>query len=170
MDNVDSYIPIPVRQTELPFLMAIEDVFSIAGRGTVATGRVERGTVRIGDTVDIVGLRDTRTTTVTGVEMFQKILDEAMAGDNVGLLLRALVYVLKKEEGGRHSPFFSGTAGKVTSITTDKGEESKMVMSGDRVNLVVELIMPVACEQGMRFAIREGGKTVGAGVIQKIIE
>ncbi|CAN4088049.1 unnamed protein product [Withania somnifera] len=195
------------RQTDLPFLMAIEDVFSITGRGTVATGRVERGTVRIGDTVDIVGLRDTRTTTVTGVEMFQKILDEAMAGDNVGLLLRgiqkvdiqrgmvlakpgtitphtkfeALVYVLKKEEGGRHSPFFSGyrpqfymrttdVTGKVTSITTDKGEESKMVMPGDRVNLVVELIMPVACEQGMRFAIREGGKTVGAGVIQKIIE
>ncbi|XP_075107836.1 elongation factor Tu, chloroplastic-like [Nicotiana tabacum] len=207
MDSVDSYIPIPVRQTELPFLMAIEDVFSITGRGTVATGRVERGTVRIGDTVDIVGLKDTRSTTVTGVEMFQKILDEAMAGDNVGLLLRgiqkidiqrgmvlakpgtitphtkfeAIVYVLKKEEGGRHSPFFSGyrpqfymrttdVTGKVTSITTDKGEESKMVMPGDRVNLVVELIMPVACEQGMRFAIREGGKTVGAGVIQKIIE
>ncbi|CAN4085966.1 unnamed protein product [Withania somnifera] len=207
MDNDYSYIPIPQRQTELPFLMTIEDVFSITGRGTVATGRVERGTVRIGDTVDIVGLRDTRTTTVTGVEMFQKILDEAMAGDNVGLLLRGiqkidiqrgmvlskpgtitphtkfetLVYVLKKEEGGRHSPFFSGyrpqfymrttdVTGKVTSITTDKGEESKMVMPGDRVNLVVELIMPVACEQGMRFAIREGGKTVGAGVIQKIIE
>ncbi|WMV21352.1 hypothetical protein MTR67_014737 [Solanum verrucosum] len=207
MDNVDNYIPIPQRQTELPFLMAIEDVFSITGRGTVATGRVERGTVRVGETVDIVGLRDTRSTTVTGVEMFQKILDEAMAGDNVGLLLRgiqkidiqrgmvlakpgtitphtkfeALVYVLKKEEGGRHSPFFSGyrpqfymrttdVTGKVTSITTDKGDESKMVMPGDRVNLVVELIMPVACEQGMRFAIREGGKTVGAGVIQKILE
>ncbi|XP_015079133.1 elongation factor TuB, chloroplastic [Solanum pennellii] len=207
MDSVDEYIPIPQRQTELPFLMAIEDVFSITGRGTVATGRVERGTVKTGEIVDIVGLKDTRNTTVTGVEMFQKILDEAMAGDNVGLLLRgiqkidiqrgmvlakpgsitphtkfeALVYVLKKEEGGRHSPFFAGyrpqfymrttdVTGKVTAIMTDKGEESKMVMPGDRVNMVVELIMPVACEQGMRFAIREGGKTVGAGVIQKILE
>ncbi|KAJ0755156.1 Elongation factor TuB [Helianthus annuus] len=195
------------KQTELPFLLAIEDVFSITGRGTVATGRVERGTVRIGDSVEIVGLKDTRTTTVTGVEMFQKLLDEAMAGDNVGLLLRgiqkidiqrgmvlakpatitphtkfeALVYVLKKEEGGRHSPFFAGyrpqfymrttdVTGKVTSIMNDKDEESKMVMPGDRVKMVVELIMPVACEQGMRFAIREGGKTVGAGVIQSIIE
>ncbi|CAK9140762.1 unnamed protein product [Ilex paraguariensis] len=207
MDAVDSYIPIPQRQTELPFLLAIEDVFSITGRGTVATGRVERGTIKVGDTVDIVGLKDTRSTTVTGVEMFQKILDEAMAGDNVGLLLRgiqkvdiqrgmvlakpgtitphtkfeAIVYVLKKEEGGRHSPFFAGyrpqfymrttdVTGKVTSIMNDKDEESKMVMPGDRVKMVVELIMPVACEQGMRFAIREGGKTVGAGVIQSIIE
>ncbi|CAI0451572.1 unnamed protein product [Linum tenue] len=170
------------RQTELPFLLAVEDVFSITGRGTVATGRVERGTVKV----------------VTGVEMFQKILDEALAGDNVGLLLRgmvlakpgsitphtkfeAIVYVLKKEEGGRHSPFFAGyrpqfymrttdVTGKVSSIMNDKDEESKMVMPGDRVKLVVELIMPVACEQGMRFAIREGGKTVGAGVIQKILE
>ena len=207
MAAVDDYIPIPQRQTDLPFLLAIEDVFSITGRGTVATGRVERGTVRIGDSVEIVGLKDTRTTTVTGVEMFQKLLDEAMAGDNVGLLLRgiqkvdiqrgmvlakpatitphtkfeALVYVLKKEEGGRHSPFFAGyrpqfymrttdVTGKVTSIMNDKDEESKMVMPGDRVKMVVELIMPVACEQGMRFAIREGGKTVGAGVIQSIIE
>ncbi|CAI0547530.1 unnamed protein product [Linum tenue] len=163
MDAVDEYIPIPQRQTELPFLLAVEDVFSI-----------------------------------TGVEMFQKILDEALAGDNVGLLLRgmvlakpgsitphtkfeAIVYVLKKEEGGRHSPFFAGyrpqfymrttdVTGKVSSIMNDKDEESKMVMPGDRVKLVVELIMPVACEQGMRFAIREGGKTVGAGVIQKILE
>ncbi|KAK6148294.1 hypothetical protein DH2020_019206 [Rehmannia glutinosa] len=185
MDEVDNYIPIPQRQTDLPFLMAVEDVFSITGRGTVATGRVERGTVRVGETVDLVGLKDTRSTTVTGVEMFQKTLDEALAGDNVGLLLRgvqkidiqrgmvlakpgtitphrkfmAIVYVLKKEEGGRHSRFCS-----------DKDEESKMVMPGDRVKMEVELITPIACEQGMRFAIREGGKTVGAGVIQSIIE
>ncbi|ESQ39533.1 hypothetical protein EUTSA_v10000869mg [Eutrema salsugineum] len=207
MDSVDSYIPIPTRQTDLPFLLAVEDVFSITGRGTVATGRVERGTVKVGETVDLVGLRETRNYTVTGVEMFQKILDEAMAGDNVGLLLRgiqkadiqrgmvlakpgsitphtkfeAIVYVLKKEEGGRHSPFFAGyrpqfymrttdVTGKVTKIMNDKDEESKMVMPGDRVKIVVELIVPVACEQGMRFAIREGGKTVGAGVIQAIIE
>ncbi|GLU21534.1 hypothetical protein SLE2022_376670 [Rubroshorea leprosula] len=207
MDSVDSYIPIPQRQTDLPFLLAIEDVFSITGRGTVATGRVERGTIKVGETVDIVGLKDTRNTTVTGVEMFQKTLDEAIAGDNVGLLLRgvqkddiqrgmvlakpgtitphtkfvAIVYVLKKEEGGRHSPFFSGygpqfymrttdVTGKVASIVNDKDEESKMVMPGDRVKMVVELIMPVACEQGMRFAIREGGKTVGAGIIQSVIE
>ncbi|KAH0901720.1 hypothetical protein HID58_041223 [Brassica napus] len=207
MDAVDSYIPIPQRQTELPFLLAVEDVFSITGRGTVATGRVERGTVKVGETVDLVGLRETRNYTVTGVEMFQKILDEALAGDNVGLLLRgiqkadiqrgmvlakpgsitphtkfeAIVYVLKKEEGGRHSPFFAGyrpqfymrttdVTGKVTKIMNDKDEESKMVMPGDRVKIVVELIVPVACEQGMRFAIREGGKTVGAGVIQSIIE
>lgn len=207
MDAVDSYIPIPQRQVDLPFLLAVEDVFSITGRGTVATGRVERGTVKVGETVDLVGLRETRTTTVTGVEMFQKILDEALAGDNVGLLLRgiqkadiqrgmvlakpgtitphtkfsAIVYILKKEEGGRHSPFFAGyrpqfymrttdVTGKVAQIMNDKDEESKMVMPGDRVKMVVELIMPVACEQGMRFAIREGGKTVGAGVIQSIIE
>ncbi|KAL0341579.1 UNVERIFIED_CONTAM: Elongation factor Tu, chloroplastic [Sesamum calycinum] len=207
MDEVDNYIPIPQRQTDLPFLMAIEDVFSITGRGTVATGRVERGTIKVGDTVDIVGLRDTKSTTVTGVEMFQKTLDEAMAGDNVGLLLRgvqkddiqrgmvlakpgtitphrkfmAIVYVLKKEEGGRHSPFFAGyrpqfymrttdVTGKVNTIMNDKDEESKMVMPGDRVKMEVELITPIACEQGMRFAIREGGKTVGAGVIQSIIE
>lgn len=207
MDEVDKYIPIPQRQTELPFLLAIEDVFSITGRGTVATGRIERGLVKVGDVVDLVGLRETRNTTVTGVEMFQKILDDAMAGDNVGLLLRgiqkidiqrgmvlakpgtitphskfsAIVYVLKKEEGGRHSPFFAGyrpqfymrttdVTGKVTSIMNDKDEESKMVMPGDRVKIVVELIVPVAIEQGMRFAIREGGKTVGAGVIGAIIE
>ncbi|PHT87997.1 Elongation factor Tu, chloroplastic [Capsicum annuum] len=138
MDNVDSYIPIPVRQTELPFLMAIEDVFSIAGRGTVATGRVERGTVRIGDTVDIVGLRDTRTTTVTGVEMFQKILDEAMAGDNVGLLLRG-----------------------IQKVDIQRG----MVLAKPG-----SLLTPSLKLLWMRFAIREGGKTVGAGVIQKIIE
>ncbi|XP_077250539.1 elongation factor Tu, chloroplastic-like [Tasmannia lanceolata] len=207
MDSVDSYIPIPQRQTDLPFLLAIEDVFSITGRGTVATGRVERGTVKVGETVDLVGLRETRNLTVIGVEMFQKILDEALAGDNVGVLLRgiqkadiqrgmvlakpgtitphtkflAIVYVLKKEEGGRHSPFFAGyrpqfymrttdVTGKVTRIMNDKDEESKMVMPGDRVTMEVELIMPVACEQGMRFAIREGRKTVGAGVIQSIIK
>lgn len=207
MDAVDKYIPIPQRQVDLPFLLAIEDVFSITGRGTVATGRIERGTVKIGDTVDIVGLRETRTTTVTGVEMFQKILDDAMAGDNVGLLLRgiqkadiqrgmvlskpgtitphskftAIVYVLKKEEGGRHSPFFAGyrpqfymrttdVTGKVTAIMNEKDEETKMVMPGDRVKMDVELIMAIACEPGMRFAIREGGKTVGAGVIQSVVK
>ncbi|KAJ3675297.1 hypothetical protein LUZ60_004339 [Juncus effusus] len=207
MDAVDTYIPIPQRQTDLPFLLAIEDVFSITGRGTVSTGRIERGTVKIGDSVDIVGLRETRNTIVTGVEMFQKTLDDAMAGDNVGLLLRgltkedlqrgmvlakpgtitphnkfiAIVYVLKKEEGGRHSPFFAGyrpqfymrttdVTGKVTKIMNDKDEDTKMVMPGDRVKMEVELINYIACEQGMRFAIREGGKTVGAGVIQSIIE
>ncbi|KAL0356259.1 UNVERIFIED_CONTAM: Elongation factor Tu, chloroplastic [Sesamum radiatum] len=185
MDEVDNYIPIPQRQTDLPFLMAIEDVFSITGRGTVATGRVERGTIKVGDTVDIVGLRDTKSTTVTGVEMFQKTLDEAMAGDNVGLLLRGVqkddIQRGMKEEGGRHSPFFAGyrpqfymrttdVTGKVNTIMNDKDEESKMVMPGDRVKMEVELITPIACEQGMRFAIREGGKTVGAGVIQSIIE
>ncbi|KAG6413342.1 hypothetical protein SASPL_126051 [Salvia splendens] len=207
MDEVDSYIPIPQRRTDLPFLMAIEDVFSITGRGTVATGRVERGTIKIGDTVDIVGLKETRSTIITGVEMFQKTLDEAVAGDNVGLLLRGIqkadiqrgmvlakpgtitphkkfmvvVYVLKKEEGGRHSPFFTNyrpqfymrttdVTGAVVRIMNDQDEESKMVMPGDHVKLEVELITHVACEQGMRFAIREGGKTVGAGLIQSIIE
>ncbi|XP_042498958.1 elongation factor Tu, chloroplastic-like [Macadamia integrifolia] len=207
MDAVDDYIPIPQRQTDLPFLLAVEDVFSITGRGTVATGRIERGTIKVGDTVDLVGLKNTRNTTVTALEMFQKTLDEAFAGENVGLLLRgvqkdeiqrgmvlakpgsitphtkflSIVYVLKKEEGGRHSPFFAGyrpqfymrttdVTGKIFSIMNDKDEESKMVMPGDRVKMVVELIVPVACEQGMRFAIREGGRTVGAGVIQSIIE
>lgn len=206
MEKVDEYIPVPQRQTELPFLMAIEDVFSITGRGTVATGRVERGIVKIGETVELVGLKDTRTTTVTGLEMFQKLLDEAFAGDNVGVLLRGIqkmdiqrgmvlakpgsikghtkfeasVYVLKKEEGGRHSPFFVGykpqfylrttdVTGSVMKIQNDAGEETKMVVPGDRVNLEIHLIMPVACEAKMRFAIREGGRTVGAGVISKII-
>ncbi|MCO5601642.1 hypothetical protein L7F22_055765 [Adiantum nelumboides] len=207
IDAVDSNIPIPVRQVDLPFLMAVEDVFSITGRGTVATGKVERGKIKMGETVDIVGLRATRNTTVTGVEMFQKLLDEAMAGDNVGLLLRGIqkadiqrgmviskpgtitphskfvasVYILKKEEGGRHSPFFAGyrpqfymrttdVTGKVEKVETDTGEETKMVLPGDRVKMVVELIQPVAIEKKMRFAIREGGKTVGAGVISDIIE
>jgi elongation factor Tu len=207
MDAVDEYIPIPQRQTDLPFLMAVEDVFSITGRGTVATGRIERGSVKVGESVEIVGLRETRLTTVTGLEMFQKVLDEALAGDNAGMLLRgiqkidiergmvlakpgsitphskfaAIVYVLTKEEGGRHSPFFTGyrpqfymrttdVTGKVSAIMNDRDEESKMVMPGDRVKMLVELITPVACEQGMRFAIREGGRTVGAGVIQSIIK
>eukprot|EP00249_Psilotum_nudum_P018479 c26825_g1_i1 orf=251-1726(+) len=207
METVDNYIPIPSRDVDLPFLLAVEDVFSITGRGTVATGRVERGKVKIGENVDIVGLRETRNTIVTGLEMFQKSLDEAMAGDNVGVLLRGIqkadiqrgmvvakpgtitphrkfmasVYILKKEEGGRHSPFFAGyrpqfymrttdVTGKVVSVMSDSGEESKMVMPGDRVKMVVEMITPVACETKMRFAIREGGKTVGAGVISEILE
>ncbi|KAF8037055.1 hypothetical protein BT93_B0083 [Corymbia citriodora subsp. variegata] len=201
LSHIFCYITIPQRQTDLPFLLAVEDVFSITGHSTIATGRVERGTIRVGETVDIVGLRETRNSTVTGVEMFQKILDEAMAGDNVGLLLRgiqkvdiqrgmvlakpgtimprtkfiAIVYVLKKE-GGRHSPIFAGyrpqfymrttdVTGRVASIMNDKDDESKIVMPGDHVKMAVELTMPVACEQGMRFAIRKGGKTVGAGVI-----
>ncbi|KAL1818498.1 hypothetical protein ACET3Z_013367 [Daucus carota] len=163
--RVDDYIPIPRRQTELLFLMAIEDDFSITGRGTVATGRVERGTIKVGETVDIVGLKDSKTTTMTSAEMFQKLLDEALWLD----------------EGGRHSPFFTGympqfymrttdVTGKVTAFKNEKDEQSKMVMPGDRVKMVVELHVPVACEKGMRFAIREGGKTVGAGVINAIIE
>ena len=206
MDEVDQYIPIPQRMTELPFLMAIEDVFSITGRGTVATGRVERGVVKLGDMVELVGLRETRSTTVTGLEMFQKLLDEAMAGDNVGVLLRGIqkvdiqrgmvlakpgtikghkkfeasVYVLKKEEGGRHTPFFKGykpqfymrttdCTGGVLNIETDSGDEVNMVVPGDRVKLTVELVNEVACEEKMRFAIREGGRTVGAGVISSIL-
>ncbi|KAG0569323.1 hypothetical protein KC19_6G083300 [Ceratodon purpureus] len=206
MEEVDAYIPIPQRMTELPFLMAMKDVFSITGRGTVATGRVERGIVKLGDVVELVGLRETRTTTVTGLEMFQKLLDEALAGDNVGVLLRGIqkidiqrgmvlakpgtikghkkfeasVYVLKKEEGGRHTPFFKGykpqfymrmtdcTVG-VLNIETDSGDEVNMVVPGDRVKLTVELVNEVACEEKMRFAIREGGRTVGAGVISAIL-
>jgi elongation factor Tu len=205
MDEVDSYIPTPERMTDKPFLMAVEDVFSITGRGTVATGRVERGLVKIGDTVEIVGLRDTNTTTVTGLEMFQKTLDESVAGDNVGVLLRgvqkediergmvlckpgsitphtefeAQVYVLTKEEGGRHTPFFPGyrpqfyvrttdVTGKIESFRADDDSETQMVMPGDRIKMNVSLIQPVAIETGMRFAIREGGRTVGAGVVSKI--
>ncbi|KAG0569318.1 hypothetical protein KC19_6G082900 [Ceratodon purpureus] len=209
MEEVDAYIPIPQRMTELPFLMAIEDVFSITGRGTVAslaTGRVERGIVKLGDVVELVGLRETRTTTVTGLEMFQKLLDEALAGDNLGVLLRGIlkidiqrgmvlakpgtikghkkfeasVYVLKKEEGWRHTPFFKGykpqfymrttdCTGGVLNIETDSGDEVNMVVPGDRVKLTVELVNEVACEEKMRFAIREGGRTVGAGVILAIL-
>nr|YP_635900.1 elongation factor Tu [Oltmannsiellopsis viridis]Q20EU5.1 RecName: Full=Elongation factor Tu, chloroplastic; Short=EF-Tu [Oltmannsiellopsis viridis]ABB81968.1 translational elongation factor Tu [Oltmannsiellopsis viridis] len=206
MENVDSYIPTPERDTDKPFLMAVEDVFSITGRGTVATGRVERGVVKIGDTVELVGLKDTTETTVTGLEMFQKTLDESVAGDNVGILLRgvqkeniqrgmvlakpgsisphtkfeAQVYVLTKEEGGRHTPFFPGyrpqfyvrttdVTGKIESFVADDGSASQMVMPGDRVKMLVELINPIAVEKGMRFAIREGGRTVGAGVVSEIL-
>ena len=206
MDNVDEYIPTPERDTEKDFLMAVEDVFSITGRGTVATGRVERGVLRVGETVQLVGLRETRETTVTGIEMFQKTLEEAFAGDNVGVLLRGVqkediergmvlakkdtitphtnfesqVYILNKDEGGRHTPFFPGyrpqfyvrttdVTGNISSFKADDGSEAQMVMPGDRVKMIVELIQPIAIENGMRFAIREGGKTVGAGVVSKIL-
>ena len=207
MDAVDSYIPTPERDIDKPFLMAVEDVFSITGRGTVATGRIERGKVKIGETVELVGLADTRSTTVTGLEMFQKSLDEGMAGDNIGILLRGIqkadiergmviakpksitphtnfeseVYILKKEEGGRHTPFFSGyrpqfyvrttdVTGTIAAFTADDGSQPEMVMPGDRIKMTVELIQPIAIEQGMRFAIREGGRTVGAGVVSKILK
>ena len=207
MDAVDASIPEPEREIDKPFLMAVEDVFSITGRGTVATGRIERGKVKVGETVQIVGIKDTRETTVTGVEMFRKLLDEGMAGDNVGLLLRGIqkediergmvlvkpnsikphtkfegeVYVLKKEEGGRHTPFFAGyrpqfyirttdVTGQITAFTSDDGANVEMVMPGDRIKMSAELICPVAIEQGMRFAIREGGRTIGAGVVSKIVE
>jgi elongation factor Tu len=207
MDAVDAYIPTPERDVDKPFLMAVEDVFSISGRGTVATGRIERGKVKVGETVELVGIRNTRSTTVTGVEMFQKTLDEGMAGDNVGVLLRGLkkediergmvlakpgsitphtqfeseVYVLTDKEGGRKTPFFSGyrpqfyvrttdVTGTITAFTSDDGSEAEMVMPGDRVKMTVELISPIAIEQGMRFAIREGGRTIGAGVVSKIVK
>ncbi|MEG4290259.1 elongation factor Tu [Microcoleus sp. C2C3] len=207
MEEVDSYIPTPEREVDKPFLMAVEDVFSITGRGTVATGRIERGTIKVGETVEVVGIKDTRSTTVTGVEMFTKSLDEGLAGDNVGLLLRGIlkadiergmviakpksisphtqfeseVYILKKEEGGRHTPFFSGyrpqfyvrttdVTGTINQFTADDGSEAEMVMPGDRIKMTVELIHPIAIEQGMRFAIREGGRTVGAGVVSKILK
>ena len=207
MDAVDESIPEPKREIDKPFLMAIEDVFSITGRGTVATGRIERGKVKVGETVQIVGIKDTRETTVTGVEMFRKLLDEGMAGDNVGLLLRGVqkediergmvlvkpnsikphtkfegeVYVLSKEEGGRHTPFFAGyrpqfyirttdVTGQITAFTADDGSNVEMVLPGDRIKMTGELICPVAIEQGMRFAIREGGRTIGAGVVSKIVE
>ena len=207
MDQVDEYVPTPERDTDKTFLMAVEDVFSITGRGTVATGRVERGSVKIGDTIEIVGLRETREVTVTGLEMFQKTLDQSVAGDNVGVLLRGIqkddiergmvlaapgtitphtnfeaqVYILNKEEGGRHTPFLAGyrpqfyvrttdVTGKIDSFLSDEGEETKMVMPGDRIKMTAELINPIAIEQGMRFAIREGGRTVGAGVVSKILE
>jgi len=199
---VDEYIPEPERETDKPFAMAIEDVFSIKGRGTVVTGRIDRGRVKVNEPVEIVGMRETQNSVVTGVEMFHKLLDEGMAGDNVGLLLRGIdrtdvergqvvakpgsitphkrflaeVYVLKKDEGGRHKAFFSGyrpqfyirTMDVTGSISLPEGIE--MVMPGDNVNLTVELIVPVALEQGSKFAIREGGLTVGAGVVTKIIE
>ncbi len=207
MEAVDSYLDTPEREIDKPFLMAVEDVFSITGRGTVATGRIERGKVKVGETVELVGIRDTKTTTVTGVEMFQKTLDEGMAGDNVGLLLRGVqkediergmvlakpgsikphnkfegeVYVLNKEEGGRHTPFFKNyrpqfyvrttdVTGTITDYTADDGSAVEMVMPGDRIKMTVELINPIAIEEGMRFAIREGGRTIGAGVVSKIIK
>ena len=202
MDAVDSYIPTPVRDTDKDFLMPIEDVFSISGRGTVVTGRIEKGVVKVGDTIEIVGIRDTQTTTVTGVEMFRKEMDQGEAGDNVGVLLRGTkkeevergmvlckpksitphtqfegeVYVLTKEEGGRHTPFFNNyrpqfyvrTTDVTGSITLPEGTE--MVMPGDNLKITVELIAPVALEEGTRFAIREGGRTVGSGVVSKIIK
>jgi len=200
MEAVDSYIPQPQREVDKPFLMPVEDVFSISGRGTVATGRVERGRVKVGEEVEIVGIKATTKTVVTGVEMFRKILDEGQAGDNVGCLLRGIkreeiergqvlarpgsitphtkfeaeVYILTKEEGGRHTPFFNGYRPQFYFRTTDVTgvatlpAGTEMVMPGDNVKLVVELIMPIAMEEGLRFAIREGGKTVGAGVVTKI--
>jgi elongation factor Tu len=207
MDAVDSYIPTPERDVDKPFLMAVEDVFSITGRGTVATGRIERGVVKVGDEVSIIGIKDTRKSTVTGIEMFKKSLDQGMAGDNAGILLRGIqkadiergmvlaktgsitphtkfeseVYILKKEEGGRHTPFFPGyrpqfyvrttdVTGTISDFTTDEGGAAEMVMPGDRIKMTVELINPIAIEQGMRFAIREGGRTVGAGVVAKILK
>ncbi|KGP77164.1 elongation factor Tu [Desulfosporosinus sp. Tol-M] len=202
MDAVDSYIPTPERDKDKPFLMPIEDVFTITGRGTVATGRVDRGTVKVGDEVEIVGLTDTRKTVVTGVEMFRKLLDSAQAGDNIGTLLRGVdrkevergqvlakagsikpytkflgeVYILNKEEGGRHTPFFNNYRPQFYFRTTDVTgvitlpEGIEMVMPGDHVTINVELITPIAMEEGLRFAIREGGRTVGSGVVSKINE
>ena len=201
-EALDSYIPQPERAIDGPFLMPVEDVFSISGRGTVATGRVERGIVKVGDEVEIVGLRDTTKTTVTGVEMFRKLLDQGQAGDNIGALLRGIkrdeiergqvlakpgsitphtrfeaeVYVLSKEEGGRHTPFFSNYRPQFYFRTTDVTGAvelpagTEMVMPGDNVRISVALISPIAMEEGLRFAIREGGRTVGAGVVSKIIE
>ena len=202
MQTVDDYIPTPERETDKPFLMPVEDVFSIKGRGTVVTGRIERGVIKVGETIEIIGLKDTASTTVTGVEMFRKLLDQGEAGDNVGLLLRGIgrediergqvlakpgsilphkkfksqVYVLKKDEGGRHTPFFKGYRPQYYIRTLDVTgavhlpEGVEMVMPGDNVELTVELIVPVAMEVGGRFAIREGGRTVGAGYVTEIIE
>jgi len=207
MESIDTYIPTPIRDVDKTFLMAIEDVFSITGRGTVATGKIDRGVIKVGETVELVGLGETKTTTVTGVEMFQKTLDEGVAGDNVGILLRGLqkneiergmvlskpgtitphnefeseVYILKKEEGGRHTPFFTGyrpqfyvrttdVTGQILQFTADDGSESVMVMPGDRIKMTAGLISLIAIEEGMRFAIREGGRTIGAGVVSKILK
>jgi elongation factor Tu len=202
MEAVDSYIPTPERPVDKPFLMPVEDVFSISGRGTVATGRVERGKVKVGDKIEVVGLRETRDTVVTGVEMFRKSMDEGIAGDNCGLLLRGIektdiergmclvapksvtphrkfkgsAYILSKEEGGRHTPFFNGYRPQFYFRTTDVTgvatlpEGREMVMPGDNVDVTVELITPIAMEKELRFAIREGGRTVGAGVVTEIIE
>jgi elongation factor Tu len=202
MQAVDDYIPTPQRETDKPFLMPVEDIFTIQGRGTVATGRIERGIIKVNESVEIVGIRDTRTTVVTGVEMFKKLLDEGRAGDNVGLLLRGVdrkeiergqviakpgsitphtkfkaeAYVLTKEEGGRHTPFFTGYRPQFYFRTTDVTgvanlpAGTEMVMPGDNIAIEVELIAPIAMEKGLRFAIREGGRTVGAGTVSEIIE
>jgi len=201
MKQADEFIPTPVRDTEKPFLMPVEDVFSISGRGTVVTGRVERGQIKVNEEIEIIGIKDTLKSTVTGLEMFRKLLDEAMAGDNVGVLLRGIektqvergqvlakpgsvtphteieaeVYILSKDEGGRHTPFFTGykpqffirTADITGDVTLPEGVE--MVMPGDSAKMKIKLIAPIAMEEGLRFAIREGGHTVGAGVITKII-
>ena len=206
MDAVDKYIPTPEREIDKPFLMAIEDVFSITGRGTVSTGRIERGQVNVGETVELVGLAETKTTTVTGLEMFQKTLDKGMAGDNVGVLLRGVqktdvlrgmvlskpgsinphtkfdaeVYILTKDEGGRHTAIFKGyrpqfyvrttdVTGQISEFSSDVGA-IEMVMPGDNVRMRIELISPIAIEKGMRLAIREGGRTVGSGLVTNIIE
>ena len=202
LDACDTFIKEPKREIDKPFLMPVEDVFSISGRGTVVTGRVERGIIKVGEEIEIVGFKDTTKTVVTGVEMFRKLLDEGRAGDNIGALLRGTkreevergqvlskpgsitphknfqgeVYILKKEEGGRHTPFFKGYRPQFYFRTTDVTGSvelpagAEMVMPGDNVNLDIELINPIACEEGLRFAIREGGKTVGAGVVTKILE
>ena len=202
MDAVDAYIPDPVRDTDKPFLMPVEDVFSITGRGTVATGRVERGVIKLGEEVELVGIKATRKVVITGIEMFKKSLDEAQSGDNAGLLIRGIqkneiergqvlaktgsitphtkfsaeVYVLKKEEGGRHTPFFNGYRPQFYFRTTDitgtiaLPEGTEMVMPGDNITMKIELINPIAIEKGLRFAIREGGRTVGSGVVTEIIE
>jgi elongation factor Tu len=202
MEAVDTYIPVPERDIDKDFLMPIEDIFSISGRGTVVTGRIDRGVVNVGDELEIVGIKDTEKTTCTGVEMFRKLLDQGMAGDNVGVLLRgtkredvergqvlakpgsitphtkfeAEVYILTKDEGGRHTPFFKGYRPQFYFRTTDVTgavelpEGTEMVMPGDNVQMVVDLIAPIAMEDGLRFAIREGGRTVGAGVVAKVIE
>ena len=202
VEEMDNYFPEPVRDTDKPFLLPIEDVFSISGRGTVVTGRVERGVVKVGEEIEIVGIKETHKTTCTGVEMFRKLLDEGRAGDNVGVLLRGIkredvergqvlahvgsitphtkfeaeVYILSKDEGGRHTPFFKGYRPQFYFRTTDVTgacelpEGTEMVMPGDNVQMVVDLIAPIAMEDGLRFAIREGGRTVGAGVVAKVIE
>ena len=202
VEALDSYIPLPVRAVDQPFLMPIEDVFSIAGRGTVVTGRIERGVIKVGEELEVIGIADTAKTTCTGVEMFRKFLDEGRAGENCGILLRGTkreevqrgqvlakpgsvkphtkfqseIYVLSKDEGGRHTPFFKGYRPQFYFRTTDVTgacelpEGTEMVMPGDNVQMTVELIHPIAMEDGLRFAIREGGRTVGAGVVAKIIE
>src|SRR5256885_6605824 len=202
MEAVDKNVPLPVRDVDKPFAMPIEDIFSISGRGTVVTGRIERGKVKVSEEIEIVGFRPTQKKVVTGVEMFKKLLDEGLAGDNVGLLLRgtakedvergqviakpgaitphtkfnAEVYILTKEEGGRHTPFFNGYRPQFYFRTTDVTgvvklpEGTEMVMPGDNINVEIELITPVAMDEGLKFAIREGGRTVGAGVVTKIIQ